>query len=47
MIVLWKLLNISRYQDPFIDIDQAEKQIEHSTLRILEQFKSTPVLYTA
>ena len=37
-------LNIPRYQDSFIDSDKTEKQIAYPILRIIEQYKNTPVL---
>ena len=35
-------LNISCYQDPFLDGDQTENRIGHPILRIIEQFKKHP-----
>ena len=39
-------LNVPRYQDPFIDSDQTENQIEHLILRIIEQYKNHPNIIT-
>ena len=35
-------LSIPRYQNPFTVSDQSENEIEHTILRIIEQYKNRP-----